>query len=385
MRICIITSASFPPEEGIGNYIYNLSKELIRKGHYVTIITRGSSKLQEDNFEGIRLFRVPFFPVYPFHVQIHGIFVKKLFSSIQSDFDIVHFHTPLPSPFETNLPTITTVHTPMKTDTGKIELVNPFSVAVKLQGKISCRIESKLFDISDKITSVASSVSQELGEYGLDTNTIEVIGNGVDEKLFYPVQRKYQEKYILYTGRLSYRKGLFDFIECGIRLCSRYPEINFKLTGKGPLGDKLVKIVHESGYEDRFEFLGHVEKSKLIELYQNATVFILPSHYEGLPTTLLEAMSCGLPIVATAVSGNLDVLKSGKNGILVPVKSPDKMAEAVSSLLDNENLRTELGVAARKTIEEKYTWDAISDKILRCYNFVCMDERNIDEIKNGRK
>lgn len=377
MRICVITSASFPPEEGIGNYIYNMSKELIQKGHKVTIITRGSSKLREENFEGIRLFRVPFFPVYPFHVQIHGMFVKKLFSSIQSDFDVVHFHTPLPSPFETNLPTITTVHTPMKADTGKVELVNPFSVAVKLQGKVSCRIESKLFEISNKITSVASSVSQELGEYGLDPNTVEVIGNGVDEKLFHPIQSKKREKYILYTGRLSYRKGLFDFIECGINICSRYPDINFKLTGKGPLVDKLGKIVHESGYKDRFEFLGHVEKNKLIELYQNATIFILPSHYEGLPTTLLEAMSCGLPVVATAVSGNLDVLDSKKNGILVPTKSPEKMARAVSSLLDDENLRTKLGIAARKTIEEKFTWDTLSDKILRCYDYICKESSAI--------
>lgn len=377
MRICIITSASFPPEEGIGNYIYNMSKELIRKGHHVTIITRGSSKLHEENFEGIRLFRVPFFPIYPFHVQIHGIFVKKLFSSIQSDFDVVHFHTPLPSPFETNLPTITTVHTPMKTDTGKIELVNLFSVAVKLQGKISCRIESKLFETSDKITSVASSVSQELGEYGLNPKTVEVIGNGVDEKLFCPIQSKSKEKYILYTGRLSYRKGLFDFIKCGISICSRYPDVNFKLTGKGPLMDKLKKIVHESGYENRFEFLGHVEKNKLIELYQNATVFVLPSHYEGLPTTLLEAMSCGLPVVATAVSGNLDVLDSNNNGILVPIKSPDKMAEAVSSLLDDESLRTKFGIAARKTIEEKFTWNAISDKILRCYNYTFKEPTDI--------
>lgn len=377
MRICVITSASFPPEEGIGNYIYNMSKELIRKGHHVTIITRGFSKLQEEDFEGIRLFRVPFFPVYPFHVQVHGIFVKKLFSSIQSDFDIVHFHTPLPSPIETNLPTITTVHTPMKTDTGKVELINPFSIAIKLQGKISCRIESKLFEISDKITSVASSVSQELGEYGLDPNDVEVIGNGVDEKVFYPIQSKSREKYILYTGRLSYRKGLFDFIQCGISICSRYPDIKFKLTGKGPLVDKLEKIVHQSGYEDRFEFLGYVEKNKLIELYQNATVFVLPSHYEGLPTTLLEAMSCGLPIVATAVSGNLDVLKSKKNGILVPIKSPDKMAEAVSSLLDDKNLRIKLGIAARKTIENKFTWNVISDKILRCYAYIFEESTTI--------
>jgi glycosyltransferase involved in cell wall biosynthesis len=377
MRICVITSANFPPEEGIGNYIYNMSKEFIRKGHQVTVITRGSSKIQEENFEGIRLFRVPFFRIYPFHVQVHGIFVKKLFSSIKFDFDVVHFHTPLPSPFETNLPTITTVHTPMKTDTGRVELINPFSVAVKLQGKVSCRIESKLFEISDKITSVASSVSHELGEYGLDPSTVEVIGNGVDEKLFYPTQSKNRKKYILYTGRLSYRKGLFDFIECGISICSRYPDVNFKLTGKGPLFDKLKKIVYESGYEDRFEFLGHVEKSKLIELYQNATLFILPSHYEGLPTTLLEAMSCGLPVVATAVSGNLDVMESKKNGILVPIKSPDKMAEAVSFLLDDENLRKKIGIAARKTIEESFTWNAISNKILRCYNCVCKESASI--------
>ncbi|AYK15552.1 glycosyltransferase family 4 protein [Methanosarcina flavescens] len=373
MRICVITSAKFPPEEGIGNYIYNMSKEFIRKGHQVTVITRGSSKAQEENFEGIRLYRAPFFPLYPLHVQVHGVFVNKLFASIKSDFDVVHYHTPLPPPIKTNLPTVTTVHTPMKTDTGMVELVNPFSLAVKLQGKVSCLIESRLFNISDIITSVASSVSQELGEYGLNPGDVEVIGNGVDENLFCPIQNKTNEKYILYTGRLSYRKGLVDFIECGISVCSRYPDVNFKLTGKGPLFEKLKGIVHESGYQDRFEFLGHVEKSKLIELYQNATIFVLPSHYEGLPTTLLEAMSCGLPVVATAVSGNLDVIESGKNGILVPIKSPDRMAEAVSFLLDNEKLRTELGIAARKTIEQKFTWSAISDKILRCYYSICKE------------
>jgi len=374
MRICVITSVKFPPEEGIGNYIYNMSKKFLQKGHEVTVVTRGGSeKANYENFEGIHLYRLPFYPFYPFHVNIHGMFVKKFIKSKELDFDVIHFHTPLPPVIKTRLPTITTVHTPMKIDTSMVELINPFSVAVKLQGKVSCLIESKLFEISDKITSVASSVSQELGEYGLNPDDIEVIGNGVDENLFYPIQNKTNEKYILYTGRLSYRKGLVDFIECGISVCSRYPDVNFKLTGKGPLFDKLKGIIQESGFQDRFEFLGHVEKSKLIELYQNATIFVLPSHYEGLPTTLLEAMSCGLPVVATAVSGNLDVIESGKNGILVPIKSPDRMAEAVSFLLDNEKLRTEFGIAARKTIEQKFTWSAISDKILRCYYSICKE------------
>lgn len=375
MRICVISSAKFPPEEGIGNYIYNMSKEFIKKGHSVTVITRGSlERTSYENFEGIHLYRLPFLPVYPFHVHIHGVFVRKFIKSKELDFDLIHYHTPLPPVIKTELPTIITVHTPMKTDTSMVELVNPFSAAVKIQGKISCLIESKLFRISDKVTSVASSVSKELGEYGMNPADVEVIGNGVNEKLFYPINNKTGERYVLYTGRLSYRKGLFDFITCGINICSQCSDINFKLTGKGPLYDKLKQIVHESGYEERFKFLGHVEKSKLIELYQNATIFVLPSHYEGLPTTLLEAMSCGLPVVATAVSGNLDVIESGKNGILVPIKSPDKMAQAISSLLSDENLRIKLGIAARKTIEEKYTWDTISNKILYNYNFVIRKE-----------
>lgn len=371
MNICVITSANFPPEEGIGNYVYNMSKEFIKKGHNVTVITRGDiNRTHIENFEGIELYRVPFLPLYPLHVQIHGIFVKRLLKSIESKFDVVHFHTPLPPVIKTSLPTITTVHTPMKTDTGKVELVNPFSLAVKLQGKISYLLECDLFKVSDKITSVATSVSQELGEYGLNPDDVEVIANAVDENLFNPIEKKNNEKYILYTGRLSYRKGLFDFIECGKMICAKHPDIKFKLTGKGPLHDKLQNIVKESGYEDRFEFLGHVDKSKLIELYQNATIFVVPSHYEGLPTTLLEAMSCGLPVVATAVSGALDVIESGKNGILVPIKSPDEMAEAISKILDDEKLMSDLGIAARKTIEDKFTWNSVSDRILNCYESI---------------
>lgn len=368
VNICIITSLSFPPEEGIGNYIYNLSKKFIDDGHNVSVITRGKfGRTSVENFEGITLYKVTYLPLYPLHVHLHRLFVKNLLKSLPNHFDIIHYHTPLPPAIRTLIPTITTVHTPMKTDVSKVELVDFLSISIKFQGYISSLIEKELFHISEKITSVASSVSEELKEYGLNPADVEVIGNGVDETIFYPIQNKSNEKYILYTGRLSYRKGLFDFIKCSIKVCEIDPSVNIKLTGKGPLSEKLKQIVNESGYENRFQFLGHVDKSKLIELYQNATIFVLPSHYEGLPTTLLEAMACRLPIVATAVSGNLDVIESGKNGILVPVKNPEKMAEAVLLLLNDENLRLELGTCARKTIEEKYTWTVISKKILGCY------------------
>ena len=149
MRICVITSAAFPPEEGIGNFITNMSMEFLRKGHSVTVITRGKpGKTEVTDFQGIKLYKAPFLPLYPFHVQIHGIFAKRLIKSIEQDIDVVHYHTPLPPAIKVRPPVLTTVHTPMKTDTGKVELINPFSVAVKLQGKISCLIEKNLFRIS---------------------------------------------------------------------------------------------------------------------------------------------------------------------------------------------------------------------------------------------
>jgi glycosyltransferase involved in cell wall biosynthesis len=78
-------------------------------------------------------------------------------------------------------------------------------------------------------------------------------------------------------------------------------------------------------------------------------------------------MSCGLPVVATAVSGNLDVIENGKNGLLVPPKSPAQMANAISILLEDSSRRRDLGRAAREIIIDKFTWGIISTKILQCY------------------
>ena len=86
-----------------------------------------------------------------------------------------------------------------------------------------------------------------------------------------------------------------------------------------------------------------------------------------MPTVLLEAMSCGLPVVATDIGGNNEVISSGVNGFLVPPKSPKDMAEGLLKLLNDAPLREKVGVAARNTILTNYTWDKVTDKIMECY------------------
>lgn len=377
MHICFIISVPFPPEEGIGNYVYNLSKKIIEKGHKATVITRGSLlETQRDVIDGIDVIKAPFIAFYPFYIHMHGIYVNRILKRLESEIDIVHAHTPLIPPLNTSLPIITTVHTPMLTDTASIEVTNLRSIIERLMGRfVSFSIESKLLKKSDEITVVANSVMQELEHYDVDTSEVIVIGNGVNEKEFIPIPKKTEKKYILFTGRLAYRKGLFDLIECGKYICEKYPDVFFIISGKGNLLDKLKSDLRKIGLQDKFKFLGYVEHEKLIQLYQNATIYVLPSHYEGLPTVLLEAMSCGVPVVATAVSGNLDVISPGKNGILIPPKCPKKMAEAISILLSDDKLRDELGKEARKTIETRYTWDLISDNIIKCYKSILETKR----------
>lgn len=232
---------------------------------------------------------------------------------------------------------------------------------------ISYPLEVKLIQNAKILTVVATSVAAELKEYPTTNKKIIMMGNGIDHRIFTPLKKKTNEKYILYTGRLSYRKGLFDLVQSAQHICKKYPDVSFKVTGSGVLIDELRRRTQDLGIDKQFHLLGFVSREQLVSLYQNATVYALPSHYEGLPTVLLEAMACGAPVVATAVSGNVDVITHRENGLLIPPKQPEKLTEALSLLLDDEQLRKKLGEQARKTIEEKYTWDRVSNNYLNLY------------------
>ena len=371
MHICYIMSAAYPPEEGIGNYVHNLSKNFIEKGHKVTIITRGSwNKTQREVIDGIEVIKVQFIPLYPFYIHLHGIFVNKIFRSLESRIDIVHIHSPLSPIIDTSLPIITTVHTPMLVDFDYVEITSIYSTFSKILARlISYPLELKLLQTSDMVSTVSGTIAKELKRCYQNTNKIVVIGNGVDENFFVPAQNSIENgnKYILYAGRIDREKGIFDLIECGKYLCNQSLDISFLLAGKGRDLDTMKKKVKKLGLQDKFIFLGQVGKDQLVRLYKQSTIFAFPSYHEGIPTVVLEAMACGLPIIATNVRGNRDLILSGKNGILVPPHSPKELADAISMLLNDNEMRIELGKNARKTIEEKFTLDIIFANVLQCY------------------
>lgn len=372
MRICMIMSSPLPPREGIGFYVWNLSRYLTARGHQVQIITRGKARRTiREEIEGITIWRPPFVPAYPFHVHLHGIFVDRLVRRLESEIDLFHVHSPLVKWPRTHKPVLATVHTPMKADTGAIQPTNLWNTLIKLQAPVSYRLEQNLFDRANKITAVAQSVADELKEYAVDRQQVCVLGNGVDTTTFFPStsNNNSHDPYIFTAGRLAPRKGLEDLIRSAEYVVRELPNVRFLIAGTGPLEAELRTIIAQRKLEDRVILLGHIEdRARMLELYQGAAAYVHAAHYEGLPTVLLEAMSCGRPTIATAVSGALDVIEDGCNGILVPPRDPRGIATAVISVLRNPDLGKRLGAAARRTIEERFSWSTIGQAYLTQYS-----------------
>lgn len=370
MRICMIISTPFPPEEGIGFHVYNISRRLIERGHEVFVITRGSLKLETDTLEGIKIFRVPFIPLYPFHVHIHGFFLNRFFKSVESNFDLIHIHMPLTPILKTSLPIITTMHGSIIGNANSIKITDFKSLAIKILAKfVSYPLSCTLIKNSKAVISISNSVFNQLNDHYASSN-IQIICNGVDERAFTPKKdKKSSGNYILYVGRLSYGKGIFDLLEASKQII-KYCNIKILLVGKGELELKIKKRIFENNLENNVILKGHLENNELIEIYKKAKIFAFPSHYEGLPTALLEAMACGLPIVTTSVSGCVDLIQDNYNGLLVPPKSPKKLSERIITLIKDDLLRERLGKNARKTVENNYTWDSIVDEIESVYKEV---------------
>jgi glycosyltransferase involved in cell wall biosynthesis len=376
----MLTSAPLPPREGIGFYVWNLSRYLQSAGHSVQIVTRGAARAASCEIcSGIPIWRAGFAPLYPFHVHLHSILVNQLLHRIKPGIDLLHTHTPLVRAAAGGLPTLVTVHTALRADIGAIKSAGPFEVLVKLQAPVSFALERELLSAADQVVAVSSSVAGELRESGLRSGPVKVLGNGVDIQTFLPADIKMHSThpYVLAVGRLAPRKGWMDLVQAAGLVLQERPGVKFLIAGSGPLEGQLRLVIEDRHLSSHILLLGHVsERARLVGLYQGAALFVHPARYEGLPTVLLEAMACGCPAVATAVSGALDVIEDRVNGVLSPARCPTRLAEAILTCLDSPKLRRQLGERARKTIEERFSWDVIGRNYIAEYQQLLLDKLN---------
>ena len=154
------------------------------------------------------------------------------------------------------------------------------------------------------------------------------------------------------VGRLEARKGTRTLIEALARLDGAIGDAHLVVAGDGPLREELAGLAARLGVADRVRLLGN--RDDVRDVLAALDVFALPSLTEGMSNALLEAMAMALPLVATAVGGNPEVVTDAEHGLLVPPGDPEPLARAIGRLLANREDGARMGAAARRRVEERY-------------------------------
>lgn len=280
--------------------------------------------------------------------------------------DIVHTHNlyfqlTMVAPFLkrfAHVPLVTTLHLP-KMVYNRILLDSLINVYQRVLGKLIVQSSDRLIAVS---RSVMKHAIEDLGAPSFKTF---VIPNGVNTRAYLPNTHKGKDVIVTFIGRLIGNKGPNYLIRAAPSILKNHPEVHFYIIGEGPLKDKLIKIATLRKLKDRVHFFGSVPD--VLPFLQETTVFVRPSLTEGMSLTVLEAMACGLPIVASNVEGNVEIIDNGKTGYLVPPADSKALAEAIIFLLDNRKIASEIGRSARKKTEKFYDWEQIADQTLKIY------------------
>ena len=229
----------------------------------------------------------------------------------------------------------------------------------------------------DAVAAVSPSAARvATAERGLSADRVVTIPNGVDLALFdpsgHPRERARQrlglaedEQVLGVIGHLSPVKGHGDLFEALALLAPRQPRLRLLVVGDGVLRRPLEERARALGLDARVTFTGVVDD--IAEVLAAMDVFVLPSHTEGMSNALLEAMAMARPVVATAVGGNLDVVRDGSDGVLVPPRDPAALAAAVGRLLEAPDEARRLGCAARRRAQAEFGLERMVDRYQALY------------------
>jgi glycosyltransferase involved in cell wall biosynthesis len=176
------------------------------------------------------------------------------------------------------------------------------------------------------------------------------------------------ERVILSVGRLSKEKAHADLIAAFQRLCQTKanPSCKLVIVGDGPERARLKALAEQTGYGPRIIFTGRM--TDVQPFYALAHSFVLPSHSEGSPIVLLEAMAAEVPVVATAVGGVPEIVTNNESALLVPASDPSAMATAMQCLLNDTELRQRLTARASALVVQKYSPNAYVRSLLRIFS-----------------
>jgi len=240
------------------------------------------------------------------------------------------------------------------------------------------RVQRPLLNISKRIVAASFEMIEDLRRFYGERIAIKAtpIFNGIDAAHFSTnkkyrdiIRRKYgiEDQHILLMtlGTLNKEKGHYLAIEALSKIRRRNKNIKLMIVGIGEDKNNLENKIRELGLKHDVVFTGFVENEQTVMYYNCADIFLLPTlRIEGLPFVLLEAMSCGKPVIASRTGGNTSVIKDGVNGLLIKPGSVEDLIAKIQMITNNKNLAERLSLTARNTILDQFTIDQMINKNL---------------------
>lgn len=407
--ICMLsTHGYFDPVPQLGRtdtggqvlYVLELAKALSRMGVEVDIYTRwfDNSKSQAglvENYPGVRVMRIKagpweFIPKEAIYDVLPEL-AKNMVAFIKENrlqYDLFHGHyvdagiVTLDVARAFGKPAFFTAHS---LGAWKREQMSGDSAEMEQKYNFKHRIaeELRIFK-SVAAQSVTTILQQEkLAElYDFESDNVVVISPGVDvhhfkspEKDTDTVETGFPEKYVFCLSRIDSNKGhdlllkAFDIVRkevSGVDLVigggsSEPQEREIEVL------DAMKNIVDEREMQERVRIIGYVPDELLVMYYQQSELFVLPSIFEPFGMTALEAMACGRPVVASKFGGIKNVITSGENGLLIDPENAEEFAQAIVTILSEEELSEKYGMEGQKTILEYFSWEAIANRHIEFY------------------
>ncbi len=377
-RLCIVTHTFLPHVGGIENVVYEQSKRLLQRKFAPMVLTNRIDTEKTYTVGGIRVrcyesFNIGFRLGIPYvipHINSYKTFLEAVKSS-----DVVHAHG---HPYLSSLlaakiakqnskPFVLTQHNTF------IEYESFFDTVERLN---DIAVGKQVLKQADKIIAVSNATKNYVLSLGADPKKITVLHNGVDLNRFKPLPKSKAETreklgipqeatVAISVRRLVFKNGVDTLIESAEKAIRKNPKLIFLVVGKGPDFNAVKSRIEQLGLGKNFRLAGFVPDEELPSYYNVADFFVLPSKSgEGLPLVALEAMACGLPVIATNVGGISEIMTE-EYGELVPPNNPGALAEAVVEFAGRElvTLKKDL----RAMVEQNYGWDRNVDKLIQIY------------------
>ncbi|MBB5322241.1 glycosyltransferase family 4 protein [Marinobacter oulmenensis] len=364
MKIAMITNEYPPSIGGVQTHVHELSKALVALGHEVHVVTRWKDKttLQTEMQDGIHIHRIALSKSHWIYDWQLSRYLNRLDQKIQLDVLHVHGMRPLKACSRLETPLIFTNHTSSFLKRAKQDKIHLDKMAAQLEP-----------------ANLVLAPSEELAEATRKCGykgPVEFIANGVDTDKFSPGPSNLRDKlkiprdaFVVVLARRLYEKnGVLFLAEAFGKL--KNPNLYLLVAGAGTEQDAFERIILDSGAKERVYMLGGVANGDMPEVYRASDVSVLPSLMEATSIAGLEAMACGLPLIGTNVGGIPAILRHHDNGLLVEPRSPEQLAEAITSLTDNPATCTQMGRRSRERTIEEFSWKAIGTQTIAHYESI---------------